>query len=183
VLVAAVVAATVLAASLVCGGCGAGESTAGHWGGDAVSLDWPDGWRLEPERVMPSQLEYVLKTTVLCELRKDKPYGQAVLMVRDLAPGETLQSVFDETYAAVVAVNPLARELSDESTRVSGLPAVVKSYEAPVGEPFYEYRDVWVEKDGRLYVLAGWAYVGSASAQVWPGFDAIVQSFKVGVAQ
>jgi hypothetical protein len=178
-----VLALVVLAAFLVCGACGAGFPP-GHWEQDGISLDWPQGWRLDPGRVMDSPLERQMELSVLCELGRSKPYGQLVLFAHDLLPGETLQNVFDQAYKALaVGLSNTLRRVTGWSTTVSGLPALVKSYSAASGEPMYAYRDVWVERDGRLYVLAGWGYVGSSEERIGPELDEIVRSLQMGGSQ
>lgn len=176
--------AVVFAACLTCGGC-EGGSSAGHWEGGGVSLDWPEGWRLEPDTVgRSSYLEVLLDPSVLCELSRKEPYARVVLMERDLASGETVQGVFDETYEALAETHGSSlREVTGWSTTVSGQPALVKSYEAPSGEPYYQYEDVWLERDGRIYVLSVWAHISVDEQEIPVDFAEILESLDVGSSQ
>jgi hypothetical protein len=196
-LVAALVAA-LMVSPLGLAGCGGGseggsdgDSPAGHWEGAGASLDWPLGWRLAPQSNMPFALERVSGFAVQCRLSHSEPYGEIVLLTWDLAPGETPQSVFEQSYQTLAAAfHPeLFRDVSGWSTSVGGLSALGKSYRAPSGEPFYRYWDVWVEHNGRLYVLTGWAKdTGPAATspdldRIRSDFDQIVASLHVSVAQ
>ena len=159
-----------LAIALLVLGCGGGPA-AGSWQGQGISLAWPAGWDPDLKRVMPSPVEPLLGATVLCESQHKKPYGQVVLMTRVLTEGETLQGVFDKTYGELAdAHRSTLMHPTSGSTTVSGLPALMESYAAPVGEPFYQYWDVWWESGRRLFVLEGWTYTDFAD-ELHPDFE------------
>lgn len=177
-------AAAILVACTVCAGCD-DDSSAGHWEGGGASLDWPEGWKVETsEGWRSSYLEVILQTEALCELSREKPYARTVLMTRDLVGGETLQSVFDRTYSEMAEFHGDSfREVTGWSTSVNGLPALVKSYEAPSGEPYYQYQDVWLERDGRLFVLTVWAHTAVDEQEIPADFEEIVRGLDVGGPQ
>ena len=168
------VAAIVIAGALA--SCGNTEvqttsSSSPSWQGQGVSLTWGQGWGPDSNRVMHSPVESLLGAPVLCELLHQKPYGQILLMSRELGAGETLQSVFGTTYDRLAIDHPTTlMHLTGGTTTVDGLPALTKTYELPSGEPYYHYWDVWWETDGRLFVLAGWTYTYFVD-EILPDFE------------
>ena len=161
------------------------EVTAGHWEEGGVSLDWPAGWKpasLEGEMRWP--LGRLIDCTLLCRLEQGDTYPKVELVRLDLAAGETLQTAFDRAYVALAAEwGDSLREVTGWTITVDGSPALVKSYEIPHGEPYYKCQDVWVEREGSLYVLAGRGGVWTFDEDVLPDFEAMTQSLRVGVGQ
>jgi hypothetical protein len=51
-------------------------------------------------------------------------------------------------------------------------------YRKPHGEPWYQVREVWLQKNGKIYVISCWAFPSSFEANQ-PAFNLIVDSFRV----
>ena len=91
-----------------------------------------------------------------------------------LAGGTDLETRFHQTY------DPLIPELSEVSQQkfdngtLSGLEI---TYQRPWGEPWWQFQDVWVEKDGVIYVLS---FHGSPNDfEIYKDdFELILQSFN-----
>jgi hypothetical protein len=92
-----------------------------HWEGQGISLDWPESWRVDAERVMPSPLEPLLKPTILCELLHDQPYAQVLLMQWDPLPPVTLKGAFETTYHLLIVATESYWHVTETTTVVNGL--------------------------------------------------------------
>lgn len=126
----------------------------------------------------------LIDSTLLCALEREDPYRRVELVRLDLAPGATLQSVFDEAYAALAQeYGSSLREVTGGTTMVDGSPALVNSYEVPHGEPYYKCQDVWAESEGSLYVLTARGGVWDFEEKVLPDFEAMLQSLQIGGGQ
>ena len=188
----------VVAASLMFAGCGTpptGESTtqssvvstttegtSGHWEEGGVSLTWPAGWRsTSVQETIRWPLGRLLESTLLLRLKQGDSYPLVELIRVESPPGDTLQSAFDEAYGMLGAEwGSSLRDVTGWTAMVGGLPALVKSYEIPNGEPYYKQQDVWMEFDGSLFVLAGRDGVSGFDENVLPDLEAITQSLRFG---
>jgi hypothetical protein len=148
-----------------------------HWEGQGISLDWPESWRVDAERVMPSPLEPLLKPTILCELLHDQPYAQVLLMQWDPLPPVTLKGAFETTYHLLIVATESYWHVTETTTVVNGLPALIKLYQHPIGEPVYQYWDVWTQHDQHVWILSGWTYT-SFPPEIQPSFEWILHSLR-----
>jgi hypothetical protein len=155
-----------------------------HWEGKGVSLDWPAGWRsASVQETMRWPLGRLLDCTALFALDQGDGYPRVELVRLELPADKTLQNAFDEAYATLAAEwGSSMRNVSGWTTVVDGLPALVKSYELPHGEPYYRQQDVWIEFEGSLFVLAGRDGVWGFDENVLPDLDAITQTLQFGAA-
>jgi hypothetical protein len=158
---------------------------AGRWEGEGVSLAWPAGWKpFAAEEKMRWPLGRLLDCTLLFGLEQGDSYPRVELVNLELPPGETLQGAFGEAYETLEAEwGDSLRDVTGWTTSVDGLPALVKSYELPSGEPYYKHQDVWVESDGSLFVLAGRGGVWTFDEKVLPDLEAITQSLRLGAPE
>jgi hypothetical protein len=68
-----------------------------------------------------------------------------------LASGEDLESRFTQTYEYIIPeMKNVSKQLFERGT-LSGLEI---TYQRPVGEPWWQFHDIWLEKDGSIYVLS-----------------------------
>lgn len=89
-----------------------------------------------------------------------------------MSEGESLQSRFDQAYMKKpeienVVINPF------ESVVLSGIDI---TYDRPWGEPWWKFHDIWLEKDGVVYVLTFQSYPNTYETHA-PTFDSIMDSF------
>ena len=68
-----------------------------------------------------------------------------------LPAGSDLETVFHQTYAGIADE---LRDVSEGTTNVGDQPAYTITYQRPWGEPWWQFQDVWLEKDGTIYLLS-----------------------------
>lgn len=91
---------------------------------------------------------------------------------RPLAAGERLEDVFHDTYAKISAE---IQNASEATIPIAGQQGYLMSYRRPWGEPWWQFDDVWLEKDGVIYLLSAHAYQLEEQRET---IDAILESFK-----
>ena len=119
----------------------------------------------------------LLKPTILCELLHDQPYAQVLLMQWDLVPPATLNDAFETTYRSLIADSKSYWRITETATVVNGSPAWMRTYEHAIGEPVYQYWDVWMQNDQHVWILSGWTCT-SLSPEIRPSFERILDSLK-----
>ncbi len=68
-----------------------------------------------------------------------------------LAGGTDLETRFNQTYDPLI---PGLREVSQQKFDNGALSGLEITYQRPWGEPWWQFRDIWVEKDAVIYVLS-----------------------------
>lgn len=68
-----------------------------------------------------------------------------------LLAGEDLQTRFLQTYSSIQ--NEI-KNVSQGSFSQGTLSGYEITYQRPWGEPWWQFRDIWLEKDGSVYVLS-----------------------------
>ncbi len=91
-----------------------------------------------------------------------------------LAAGQSLETCFAETYQAI---DPQIKDASQQTYRSGTLSGLEKSYNRPWGEPWWQFRDVWLEKNGVIYILSCQTTPGSMTERS-STFDQILDSFQ-----
>jgi len=91
-----------------------------------------------------------------------------------LLEGQTLASRFDEAYADPL---PEIRNASQQAFEQGGFSGYEIIYERPWGEPWWKFRDIWLERDGMIYVLSFHCSAGSFDSNA-DTFNQIVESFQ-----
>lgn len=74
--------------------------------------------------------------------------------LRSLPEGSDLQTLVEETYARLLEGDAIEEMISEGEGTVDGLPALERVYKRFWGEPLVEQRDLWVERDGQVYVVS-----------------------------
>jgi len=141
----------------------------------------PAGWATKDE-VWGSPLEpsgdfYGLGVAEVITIQHPgkKGKGKAFFAVASapLDAGEDLQSRFTQAYENA---DPEVEDLTRQAYESAAGPGQEIRYRRPWGEPWWQFRDVWLVKDGVVYVLsfhaAPAAFVEYADTQ-----DAILESF------
>ena len=104
-------------------------------------------------------------------------YPRSIRIFRQPMPSDSnLETIMQEAYqkatiqsrvkGAVDATGPVT---------VDGLPAFQWTYRVFVGEPAYEMRDVWIPKDGELFIIAIWTQYGNQES--FAAFQADADAF------
>ena len=92
-----------------------------------------------------------------------------------LAGGTDLDTRFHQTYDPLI---PELREVSQQKFDNGALSGLEITYQRPWGEPWWQFRDIWVESDAVIYVLS---FHGSPNdfATYKDDFELILQSFNI----
>ncbi|MCJ7667583.1 MAG: hypothetical protein MUP04_04755 [Anaerolineae bacterium] len=171
--------------TLACNLCGlslpGGDSPPKHFENDEFSFDYPGDWQTFSEMWStwgPSH-DKTLDAEELVGMALSGYSRSFRLERKDLPPDSTLKEVYEQSYQ-----NSWIREyveentISEGTTTVDGVTAYEKVYKRPHGEPWYTMREIWLEKDGRIYILSCWAYP-NAFDEAQEDFNLIIESFHV----
>jgi PsbP-like protein len=95
----------------------------------------------------------------------------------------TLKETFDNTYSSLshsskASGKSLFQNISERILTVDGVSAYEKVYKIPHGEPYYQIRDVWIYKNGKIYIISCRAFPNNFN-QSQNDFDIIINSFHV----
>jgi len=154
-----------------------------HYSSNGVSFDYPDDWgpisQVFPKYEMQHDPELNADELAIIvdagsSTGQGEKYSVSVhIMKRDLPSGVSLKSLFDQTYEDKSYVM-----ISDDTATINGIQAYIKVYKKPHGEPWYQVKDVWLEKDGEVYIISCWA-LPSGFAELQDKFNIIIDSFTI----
>ncbi len=156
----------------LCGvlGLGGGPGPDKHWESEKFSFDYPRGWRTLAE--IWGQHADIGVADPGTRTPWEKYLTSVKIEMRELPEGSTLEGVFKET-------DPEAeREISQGTTTVDGVVAYERVYEKFHGEPLRKIREVWLEKEGTIYIIRCWSTPGHFD-EAQADFDLIIGSFRV----
>lgn len=171
----------VLLVALSVAGC-LGPSEPRAFEHEAFAFTIPAGWRTTEEvwgRPVSSGQEYYdlgVQEIVTVQYPPAPGKGAAFFTVASapLVEGETLESLFRKAYEQVV---PELRDVSQRPFQQGDLSGYEIAYRRPWGEPWWQFRDIWLARDGLVYVLSF-----RASPQTFDGytdtFHQILKSFR-----
>ena len=91
-----------------------------------------------------------------------------------LAEGETLEGRFTQAYQLAV---PEIEDASQASFELGDYAGFEITYRRPWGEPWWQFRDLWLEKDGVIYLLSFHAAPGAFDSYA-ETLDEILHSFS-----
>jgi hypothetical protein len=153
---------------------------------EAFAFDYEAGWQPYFEEELPNMVDVRLDVETLGAVietgqSKQTPlrpfYFNAVVVMRKAIPsGSSLEEVYQETYAKQVLAYPEAAK--DGVSQLGGLPALERVYPYYSGEPRYDIRELWVERDGWAYILSQRAQYTDKVNLDRPGFKIIEDSFQ-----
>ena len=163
-----------------------------HFDHSEFSFDYPGTWQTFDEFWPPAyghpykarhdpaldaeQLTGVLVPASPFMQPKKLVYWTSVRIESKVLPaGDSLQEVYERTYSRGY---PLSDLISDRTLTVNGIAALEKMYRKPHGEPWYQVREVWLQNNGKIYIISCWAFPASFEARQ-PAFNLIVDSFRV----
>lgn len=149
---------------------------------EIFSFTIPAGWGTMEEvweRPMPPEKDYYglgLQEIITIQYPPDQGQGTGFFTVASspLAGGEDLESRFTQAYElASPAIENVSKQLFERGT-LSGHEI---TYKRPWGEPWWQFRDIWLEKDGLIYVLSFHTHINGFEnyASV---FDQILDNFR-----
>jgi hypothetical protein len=178
-LIFGVVVVGLLMASVACLSGGSG----GHVDTGEIAFDYPDGWQSLSE-IWPSyqgghnpefDADELTGAADTSRSLTQRYTASVIVMTREIPDGASMADVYDQVYAAMPSVRG---SITEGTLTVDGVTAYERIYEHPSGEPWYRIRDIWLERNGRIYILSCRTLPGSFDA-AQEDFDAIVASFHV----
>ena len=149
---------------------------------ERISFTIPAGWQTMAEvwdRPAVLEEDYYglgLQEQVMIQYPPEQGQGKAFFAVAlsPLAEGETLDGRFTQAYQLAV---PEIEEASQASFALGDHSGYEITYRRPWGEPWWNFRDIWLEKEGVIYVLSFHATPGSFDSY-GETLDQILESFS-----
>lgn len=153
-----------------------------HFDNDLVAFDYPEGMRLfvSGDRAFVTYpFQHQLGGELVAGLADPKWMSSGTLFRsigifrHPIPPGSSLEKIVQDTYGQLY-LQP-AFVSADGPITFAGLSAYQKSYMVYSGEPAYDLRDIWVEKEGGIFRLSIWTY--SSNPEDLAAFQAIADKF------
>lgn len=161
------------------------KSSNKHFSAAGISFDYPGSWKSISE-IFPTykpghdndldaeQLGCVVDAA--SSTRFEKFTTSVKIEKKEMPSGSNIKDVFDQTYRNYANKSLVA--MSEKTYTTGGSIAYEKVYKRPHGEPWYQIRDVWLEKNGTIYIISCSAFPQSF-ARAQEDFDEIISSFKI----
>jgi hypothetical protein len=158
----------------------------GHFENDQFAFDYPAGWQtldaIWGDRFTPAsenelgarEINGVADPATSTPWERYSVYCEVA--VRELPAGRTLEEVYHEAYLTSPAA--IEQVISETTLTVDGVTAYEYIYTQFWGEPLWQRRDVWLEKNGVIYILTCKA-LPNRFEERQADFDLIVNSFHV----
>jgi hypothetical protein len=138
-----------------------------HFENSFVSFDYPQELVIFQSGDTPSACfpDFQLGSELVVGLGAPKfldrgQYYRSIRVFRlAMPPGSNLESIFMEAYRPIekkYLPEPGVLNLSVRIT-IDGLTALQKTYRITSGEPSYELRDIWIQKDNQIFILSIWS--------------------------
>lgn len=126
-----------------------------------------------------SGLEYYglgVEEVVMIQHPAEKGKGDVFFGVASspLADKEDLETRFMQAYQTAL---PEIKAIKRQPFEQGGLVGFEIAYQRPWGEPWWQFRDIWLEHDGKVYVLSFHASPGSFENYI-EIFDTIISGFR-----
>lgn len=145
-----------LLVSTACGGAGTEART---YDGEQFTFTIPAGWKTMEEvwdrPASPGREYYGLgvEEIVMIQYPPEQGQGSAFFAVASssLSAGQDLESRFRQAYQGAV---PEIQNAEEKMVELGGIPGYEITYERPWGEPWWKFRDTWLEVDDTVYVLS-----------------------------
>lgn len=145
----------------------------GNYETDVYRFTIPEGWGLTLSQGEHYDLGVQKNITIHDKSNSKKSVAFFSISSASMSDGETLQSRFDQAYKKGPEIeNAVTNPL--ESDELSGIDI---TYGRPWGEPRWIFHDVWLEKDGVVYVLTFQSYPNTYETHA-ETFDSILDSFS-----
>jgi hypothetical protein len=132
-----------------------------HFENDGIVFDYPASWRSMAEVFGAEYLDDnfrgfgMQEIVAITSMKKKGQFGAYFnVATRPLPAGQNLEDTYRQAYQDYFNINRYSREISEDTIAVDGITALRKIYQSPVGEPWWDYVDIWLEKDGVIYLLS-----------------------------
>ncbi len=172
-----------LLASIACQVINRNEQKERIFDGNNFSFTIPAGWKTTEEvwgKPMPEDRDYYglgVTEKITIQYPPEKGKGKAFFSVAmgELEPGENLESRVQQVYEDPVTE---IKDLTLQEIAVNEKVAYEAIYSRPWGEPWWKFRDIWVEHDNKLYLLSYHSMPENFSDYIETS-NGIIDSFKV----
>ena len=116
----------------------------------------------------------VMQEVMITSVRQRGEFGAWFAVASAPLPaGKSLEQTYRAAYASHKAQ---FRKVSEETTSVAGSAGFAMIYQRPSGEPWWQYRDVWLDHDGVVYVLSI-HYLPGHDMDYQQAYDQMIGSF------
>ncbi len=136
-----------------------------HYENEVVAFDYMEGMDLHADggaalQCIPDfQLggELVVGLGGL-KLGSDRYFRSIRIFRQPMLSDSNLETIMQEAYLRADPYKVWSPGVMDTAlpVTVAGLPAIQTTYRIYIGEPAYELRDVWVQKEDKLFIVAIW---------------------------
>ena len=136
-----------------------------HFENEVVAFDYMEGMDLHADggaalKCIPDfQLggELVVGLGGL-KLGSDRYFRSIRIFRQPMLSDSNLETIMQEAYLRADPYKVWSPGVMDTAlpVTVAGLPAIQTTYRIYIGEPAYELRDVWVQKEDKLFIVAIW---------------------------
>ncbi len=124
-----------------------------------IGFTIPAGWRIILETAdltaQPDNDYYGLGVKPYIVIEQSSQTGPGSLYftiaISPLAEGETLESRYNQAYEGAI---PEPEKITEQVIDLNNTSGYEIKYERPWGEPWWKFDDVWMEKEGLIYVLS-----------------------------
>jgi hypothetical protein len=142
--------------------------TTKHFASDGVTFDYPGRWQLS--LVVESPPVFSLPVQAVGQLTGDR-YAQMDIYWLPIPVESSFKELFLQGYSRLDSADPPAREAKTSETMIGTKGLLVKEYQVPHGETYLQYRDLWWQKEDRLYIFSLHATLGN--------FDGMPEELKI----
>lgn len=144
--------------------------------GQGYSFTVPAGWWLDQPggEYFDLRMDEVVSIHTAAKPGKSKAFFSVA--TAPLAGGADLEARFNQGYLDLKG--SAIEEAESQPFERGNLAGFEITYKRPWGEPWWQFRDVWLEKDGVVYLLSFRAYPTSF-ADYTETFDTVLDSFQL----
>ncbi len=149
---------------------------------DSITFTIPAGWQTRQEVwgedavTAPEFKGLGVYEIVLIQYPPRQGDGRAYFVVASspLEAGQDLETRFNQTYQNA---SPAIEDATQQDFEYNDLTGYEITYDRPWGEPWWHFRDIWIEHDGMVYVLSFYSSAGSFDSYS-ETLDQILGSFQ-----
>jgi hypothetical protein len=137
-----------------------------HYENDRVAFDYLNGMKIytASDSTFQCYPDFQLGGEMIAGLGDPKltgfgNYYRSIRIFRQQIPaGSNLEAIMQETYRVAEEHFPQDNGILNANgpITVSGLSGVQRTYRVYSGEPAYDMRDIWIQKDNEIYIIAIW---------------------------
>ncbi len=147
-----------------------------QFSGNGISFSYPESWEQLQATTPNAIVTFGDPSSV--DSATNNVNTLVVIQSIPLPSGTTLKANYDATYAQYAAADSSFRQISDSTTTVDGTTAYVNTHTVNVSGVQKQEKAVWLEKNGKIYVILAGALPSAFESQQ-KNFDAIINTFKV----